>query len=108
MTSKAKNAPARSGGDFVARARAAWQAGDAPAIERDELRAVLTWAVKTYAAQLEAGMPAYAPLDETLVTPTEVVVAASEMVRAANLNLFDLAMWYRRPTATEAAMLGAR
>ena len=60
------------------------------------------------ASELEAGLPAYSPLDETLVTPTEVVVAASEMVRAANLNLFDLAMWYRRPTATEAAMLGAR
>jgi hypothetical protein len=33
------------------------------------------------------------------VTATDVVVAVSEMIRAANLNLFDVAMWYRRPTA---------
>jgi hypothetical protein len=103
-----RSRPPRARADFASRARTAWQAGDAAAIAPEELREVLTWAVKTYAAQLESGTPAYAPLDDTLVTPTEVVVAASEMVRAGNLNLFDLAMWYRRPTATEAAMLGAR
>ena len=30
------------------------------------------------------------------VTPTEVVVAACEMIRVVDLNPFDLSMWYRR------------
>jgi hypothetical protein len=30
------------------------------------------------------------------LTPTAVVVAASALIHAAGLNLFDLAMWFRR------------
>jgi hypothetical protein len=36
------------------------------------------------------------PLSEREVSPTEVVVVASEMIRVVDLNPFDLSMWYRR------------
>ena len=33
------------------------------------------------------------------VTATETAVAACAMIRAADLNLFDIAMWFQRPVA---------
>jgi len=37
-----------------------------------------------------------APVARERVTPTEVALVVSEMLRAADISLFDLAMWYRR------------
>jgi hypothetical protein len=33
------------------------------------------------------------------VTATETAVTACAMIRAADLNLFDIAMWFQRPVA---------
>jgi hypothetical protein len=30
------------------------------------------------------------------VTPTDIVVTVSELIRAAGLNLWDLSMWFAR------------
>lgn len=72
----------------------------------DELQALLTRAVKAYAAQVETGGARVAPIDAEALSATDVVVAVSDMIRAMDLNLFDLAMWFRRPLpdfdATEA------
>ena len=35
------------------------------------------------------------------MTATDVVVTVSEMLRAADLNAFDLSMWFRHPRAGE-------
>jgi hypothetical protein len=53
--------------------------------------------VKLYAAKSEVDETLAAPISAERATPTEVVVVVSEMLRAVNLNVFDLAMWYRRP-----------
>ena len=37
------------------------------------------------------------PYPEGLITATETVVAACAMIRAADLNIFDVAMWFHRP-----------
>jgi hypothetical protein len=42
-------------------------------------------------------MPALRP--SAAVTATAVVVTVSDMLRAADLNSFDLAMWFQRPRA---------
>ena len=39
-------------------------------------------------------------IDET-VSPTDAVALACALIRAHNLNPFDLAIWYSRATATE-------
>jgi hypothetical protein len=60
------------------------------------LERVLTAAMKLYVAKAEAEGTFPAPVSADKITPTEVVVVVSELLRAANLSLFDLAMWYRR------------
>lgn len=74
--------------------------GRADAISDQELQEVFTAAVRLGFAKLETGGKVPAMLDAESVSATEVVVAVSEMIRAANLNLLDVAMWFRRPLPT--------
>jgi hypothetical protein len=69
---------------------AAWQ------IPSEDIARVLTAAVKLYAARAEAETMPPPPVSADRTTPTEIVVTVTEMMHAANLNLFDLSMWYRR------------
>jgi hypothetical protein len=73
--------------------------GEVDAIPDDALRRVLTSAVKAYAAKTEAAEGELAPFEADEVTATETAVTACAMIRAAGLNLFDIAMWFQRPVA---------
>ena len=77
-------------------AERALASGAARQIASDDIARVLTAAIKLYAAKAEAETMPPPPVSADRITPTEIVVAVSEMMRAANLNLFDLSMWYRR------------
>jgi hypothetical protein len=57
------------------------------------LQALMAAACKAYAAQIEAGNPVAALAQRTTVTPTEVMVTASGLLRATNLAVFELGMW---------------
>ncbi len=57
------------------------------------LQALMAAACKAYAAQVEAGNPMAALAQRTTVTPTDVMVTASGLLRAANLAVFELGMW---------------
>jgi hypothetical protein len=57
------------------------------------MQALMAAACKAYAAQIEAGNPMAALAQRTTVTPTEVMVTASGLLRAANLAVFELGMW---------------
>jgi hypothetical protein len=57
------------------------------------LQSLMAAACKAYAAQVEAGNPVAALAQRTSVTPTEVMVTASGLLRAANLAVFELGMW---------------
>ena len=78
-------------------AERALSSGDFSGITSSDLERVITAAVKLYAAKSEVDETLAAPISAERITPTEVVVVVSEMLRAVNLNVFDLAMWYRRP-----------
>jgi hypothetical protein len=94
--------PAKAGGTATASADATRLAAD---IERGladgrldllsppALQALMAAACKAYAAQVEAGNPMAALAQRTTVTPTEVMVTASGLLRAANLAVFELGMW---------------
>ena len=62
-----------------------------------ELREALTDAVRRYAARVESTGCAAPVVEKNSITATEAVLAICELMRAADLNPFDVAMWYRRP-----------
>jgi hypothetical protein len=57
------------------------------------LQALMAASCKAFAAQVEAGNPMAALSQRTTVTPTEVMVTASGLLRAVNLAVFELGMW---------------
>lgn len=81
---------------FVETARRALARGEWAGVPSGELEGVITAAMKLYTAKAEAEGAFPPPVSAEKITPTEVVIVVSEMLRAADLNLFDLAMWYRR------------
>jgi hypothetical protein len=81
---------------FVDAAERALATSGASGVASDDLEPVITTAIKLYAAKAEAEGTFPAPVAVAKVTPTEVVLVVSEMLRAVNISLFDLAMWYRR------------
>ena len=90
--------PTRRGTDatFAALAADALKRGEPDAIPDELLRKTLAAAVKVYAAKAERRGGALAPFAEGAVTATESVVAACALIRAADLNMFDVAMWFHR------------
>jgi hypothetical protein len=87
--------------DFCAVARAALKRGEPDAISDHTLQRVLTAAVKVYAAKVERRGHDVAPFAQGTVTATETVVTACGLIRAADLNMFDVAIWFHRPPGIE-------
>jgi hypothetical protein len=57
------------------------------------LHALMGACCKTYATRVEAGEQLLPLAQRTTVSPTEVMVTASGLLRAANLAVFELGMW---------------
>jgi hypothetical protein len=87
--------------DFCTAARDALKRGEPDAISDKTLQQVLTAAVKVYAAKVERRGHDVLPFPQHAVTATETVVAACAMIRAADLNMFDVAIWFHRPPGIE-------
>ena len=84
------------GDDFVAAAERALASGQPGLVPDTELERVMTAAVRLYAAKSEDRAQELAPFGDRPVNATEAVTAICAIMRAADLNFFDLAMWYRR------------
>ena len=87
--------------DFCAAARDALKRGEPDAISDKTLQQVLTAAVKIYAAKVERRGYDVVPFPQHAVTATETVVTACGIIRAADLNMFDVAVWFHRPQGIE-------
>jgi hypothetical protein len=87
--------------DFCAAADDALKRGEPDAISDEALQAVLTAAVKVYAAKVERRGHDVEPFPRGTVTATETVVTACGLIRAADLNMFDVAIWFHRPPGIE-------
>lgn len=84
------------GDDFVAAAERALSSGQPGQVSDTELERVMTAAVRLYAAKTETDKPPAQPVTASAVTPTEIVVMVSDLIRTAGLNLWDVSMWFNR------------
>jgi hypothetical protein len=84
------------GSDFVEAAEHALSSGKLDEVSNAELEAVMTAAVRLYAAKAEAEDAPMSPVIAESVTPTDVVVTVSALIRAVGLNLWDVSMWFNR------------
>ncbi len=85
-----------SGAAFCASAEDALRSGKPDAIPDENLQRVLSAAVRLYAAKAEDRAGELPLFGDHPVNATEAVTAICAMMRAADLNFFDLQMWYRR------------
>jgi hypothetical protein len=88
--------PTALGTDFVEAAKRALCSGNLEQVADAELERVMTVAVRLYAAKAEAENSAVRPVTPEEVTPTDVVVTVSALIRGAGLNLWDVSMWFNR------------
>ncbi|MEE8348168.1 MAG: hypothetical protein V3R94_01255 [Acidobacteriota bacterium] len=80
------------------RAQQALAEGKLDQFSEQSIQQLMTSAVKLFAAKVEAEDRFFLPVleREGALTATEAVVAVSEILRAVDLNPFDLAMWFNR------------
>jgi hypothetical protein len=95
MAISAETAAASLGADFVAAAEHALASGRFEEVSDAELERVMTAAVRLYAAKAEQGSTARSVTPD-MVTPTDIVVTVSALIRGAGLNLWDVSMWFNR------------
>lgn len=95
MTVEAQTRVGALGGDFVEAAGHALASGKLDGVSDAELERVMTAAVRLYAAKAEADNPP-AVVTPALVTPTDIVVTVSALIRSVGLNLWDVSMWFNR------------
>ncbi|MBV8743816.1 MAG: hypothetical protein JO134_02100 [Xanthobacteraceae bacterium] len=93
------SAPANAicGETFVVAAERALASGDLDLVPDAELERVLTAAIRLYAAKVDLDNKPISPVTAEKLTPTDVVVSVTGMIRAVGLNLWDLSMWFQRP-----------
>ena len=84
------------GDDFVEAAERALSSGRPGQVADADLERVLTAAIRLYAAKTETDQPPAQPITPAAVTPTDIVVTVSDMIKAAGLNLWDVSMWFNR------------
>jgi hypothetical protein len=69
------------------------QGDDNAALHPEAVQAMLAALCKVYSAHVEAGEHYDAFSQTNPVTPTDVMVTASGLLKAANLAVFELGMW---------------
>jgi hypothetical protein len=82
--------------DFCALAEDAIRSGKPDQVPDDVLQRVFSAAVRLYTAKWEERQQELPPFGDRPVNATEAVTAICAIMRAADLNFFDLQMWYRR------------
>ena len=85
-----------AGASFCAAVDDALRNGTPDAVSDESLQRVLSAAVRLHAAKTEDRAQELAPFGDKPVNATEAVTAICAIMRAADLNFFDLQMWYRR------------
>lgn len=73
---------------------AALRNGQAELLAPEAIQALMAALLKTYTAQIQGQGDYFPPLASVMsVTPTDVMVTASALLKAADLQVFELGMW---------------
>lgn len=81
----------------LAVAEQALRDGTTDKISDETVQKLLTAGSRLFASKIELEERDFLPFTSSeACTATDVVTTVSEMLRAVNLNVFDLAMWFRR------------
>src|SRR5258708_32594594 len=73
--------------------------GEASRVSDEAVAQILTAAIRLYVAKSDGEERTFPPIAGTRdgeMTPTELLSAVSEMLRALHLGPMELALWYRR------------
>ena len=101
MSSSAPDAIGRlegAAGDAFVAAGEALAAGTTDRIPDAAVQQMLTAGIRLFARKMEMERRYFSPLTEhDAVTATEGAMLMTELMRAVDLNLFDLSMWASRP-----------
>ena len=86
---------AERAGEVLPRAADALAAAlnDPDRIADADLRALIANALRLYAVKAENGMRAPLPADGGGLTITDAMIAATDLLHALNVQLFELSMW---------------
>jgi hypothetical protein len=90
VAAKPASSTAATAEQLAAEIQRALKAGDHEVLSPETLKALMTAACRLYSAQVEAGSQML-PVGE--VTPTDIMVTASGLMKAGNLAVFELGMW---------------
>ena len=86
----AKSAAVTTAEQLADEIQRALKAGNLEVLTPEALQKLMTAACRLYSAQSEAGSQML-PVGE--VTPTDIMITASGLMRAGNLAVFELGMW---------------
>jgi hypothetical protein len=105
MSSSATDASARlsaAGTEALAAADRALADGSTAQVTDEAVQQLLTAGIRLFARKMELESRYFSPLTgHDAVTATEGAMLMTELMRAVDLNLFDLSMWASRPRGDE-------
>lgn len=78
-------------------ARAIVDDGRGGQVSTDDIAEILHVAARLFAAHTDKHGKTDWPVRKDALNATETVVLVTALLEAADINLFDLAIWYRRP-----------
>jgi hypothetical protein len=85
--------------DLLRASRELVEQGEASRVSDEAVAQMLTAAIRLYVAKSDGEERTFSPIAGTRdseMTPTELLSAVSEMLRAMRLGPMELALWYRR------------
>ena len=101
----------RMAGELLRASRELVETNDAARVSDEAVAQILTAAIRLYVAKSDGEERTFAPIagrNDSELTPTELLSAVSEMLRAMRLGPMELALWYRRRPDEETYSAGER
>jgi hypothetical protein len=97
--------------DLLRASRELVETSQASRVSDEAVAQILTAAIRLYVAKSDGEERTFAPIhgrNDSELTPTELLSAVSEMLRAMRLGPMELALWYRRRPDEDTYSAGER